>query len=114
MGHSHFLNEVIYKGLVNDFAFSYADRERKKLKEYRTFQNFNASFFITTAVFNEFVAFTKKSKIVTNSKQVNTSEELIKTQLKALVARNIWSNEGYYPVMHSRDNVLKRAIELMK
>ena len=112
-GRSHYLNEVSYKGLINNFAFSYADKQRKKLKEYKTFQNFNTYFVITTAVFDEFVAYTKKNKIVINAKQIKTSEELIKTQLKALIARNIWNNEGYYPVIQSRDNVLKKAIELM-
>lgn len=114
MGHSHYLNEVSYKGLINDFAFSYADKERKQLKGYKTIQNFNSSFVITNAVFNEFVAYTKKNKIVANAKQISTSEELIKITLKALIARNIWNSEGYYPVIQSRDNVLKKAIELMK
>ena len=113
-GHSHYLNEVSYKGLINDFAFSYADKERKKLKEYKTVQNFNASFIITPAAFNEFIAYAKKNKVVGNAKQIDTSEELIRTTLKALIARNIWNNEGYYPVIQSRDNVLKKAIELMK
>ncbi|MCE9540011.1 MAG: peptidase S41, partial [Bacteroidetes bacterium] len=114
VGRSHFLSEVMYSGIVNDFAFGYADRERKKLNEYKAFQNFNTSFVILPAVFDEFVAYTKKNKIVANAKQIQASEEIIKTQLKALIARNIWSSEGYYPVIQSRDNVLKKAIELMK
>jgi carboxyl-terminal processing protease len=114
VGRSHYLSEVIYGGIINDFAFSYADKERKKLNEYKTAENFNASFIISPEVFNEFVAYSKKNKIIGNEKQIETSKEIIKTQLKALIARNIWSNEGYYPVIQSRDNVLKKAIELMK
>ncbi|MES2397712.1 MAG: S41 family peptidase [Bacteroidota bacterium] len=114
VGRSRFLTEVLYSGLVNDFSFGYADKERKKLNEYKTFQNFNTSFVITPAVFAEFVAYAKKNKIAANVKQVQASEEIIKTQLKALIARNIWSSEGYYPVIQSKDNVLKKAIELMK
>ena len=114
VGHSPYLNEVIYKGLVNDFAFSYADKERKKLKEFRSPQNFIVSFVITTSVFNEFVSFAKKNKISANAKQIKISEGTLKIQLKALIARNIWNNEGYYPVIQSRDNVLKKAVELMR
>jgi carboxyl-terminal processing protease len=113
-GHSHYLSEIIYNGLVNDFAFSYADKEREKLKAFKTPQNFNTSFFITSDVFNDFVTYTQKNKIVANPKQIKASEEIIKLQLKALIARNIWNNDGYYPVIQSRDNVLKKAIELMK
>lgn len=114
LGRSHYLSEVMYGGIVNDFAYGYADRERKKLNEYKTFQNFKTLFVVTSAVFEEFVAYSKKNKIVANAYQVAVSEEIIKIQLKALIARNIWSSEGYYPVIQSRDNVLKKAIELMK
>ncbi len=114
VGRSRYLTEVMYGGLVNDFAFSYADKERKKLNAYKTFNNFNSTFNINEEVFNEFVAYTGKNKIVTNPQQINLSKQIIKTQLKALIARNIWSSEGYYPVIQSRDNVLKKAIELMK
>ena len=113
-GRSRFLSEVIYSGLVNDFAFAYADKERKKLTAYKTFQTFNKSFVITDGLFNEFVEYSRKKKVVSNPHQNKNSEEIIKTQLKALIARNIWNNEGYYPVIQSRDNILKKATELMK
>ena len=113
-GRSKFLSEVMYSGLVTDFAFNYADKERKRLKEYKTFQTFNATFVITTAVFEEFVAYCKKNKVVANANNVKASGEILKTQLKALIARNIWSSDGYYPVIQSKDNVLRKAVELMK
>ncbi len=113
-GRSRYLSEVIYSGILNDFAFNYADRERKKLNAYNTFKNFNNSFLITDEVLNEFTEYAQKNKIVPNAQQIKLSKEIIKIQLKALIARNIWSNEGYYPVIQSRDNVLKKAIELMK
>lgn len=114
VGRSHYLNLVSYSGLINDFAFDYADKERKKLKEYKTVQNFNASFEITSPVFERFIAYAEKNKVARNDKQIKISEEIIKTQLKALIARNIWNSEGFYPVIQKRDNVLKKAIELLQ
>jgi len=114
LGRSHYLSEVSYNGLLNDFAFSYADGERKKLNAYKTFQNFNKSFVITDELFNDFVTYSQKNKVNTNDQQIKTSEGIIKNQLKALIARNIWGSDGYYPVVQSRDNVLKKAVELMK
>lgn len=113
-GRTRYLNEVVYNGIINDFAFAYADRERSKLKAYKTVDNFNKSFSISTSVFDDFISFAAKNKVPANKNQIQNSEEIIKTQLKALIARNIWSNEGYYPVIQSRDNVLLKAIELMK
>lgn len=113
-GRSHYLSEVAYTGLINDFAYDYADRERTKLKTYKTVQSFNNSFMITPDIFNAFIVYAEKNKVKRNEKQIKASEDIIKIQLKALIARNIWNSAGYYPVIQSRDNVLNKAIELMK
>ncbi len=114
IGRSHYLSLISYSGLINDFAFDYADRERKKLKGYKTFKIFNSSFIITNAVLNEFVIYAEKNKVARNDKQIKISEKIIKIQLKALIARNIWSNEGFFPVIQTNDNILKKAIELLR
>jgi carboxyl-terminal processing protease len=113
-GRTHFFSEVMYNGIVNDFAFNYADKERKKLNAYKTPQHFNASFGISEELFNEFINYSKKNKVVYNASQAKISKELLKNQIKALIARNIWGNEGYYPVIQSKDNTIKKAIELTK
>jgi carboxyl-terminal processing protease len=112
-GRSHYLAEVMYNGLVNDFAFDYADKQRSKLKEtYQSVESFNKNFNISPAVFDEFVAYSQKNGVKPVEKQIKISEPLIKLQLKALIARNIWNNKGFYPVLQKEDNVLNKALEL--
>lgn len=114
VGKTRYLSEVVYGGLVNDFAFNYADKERKKLIAYKSFQHFNTSFTVSDELLNEFTTYAKKNKIEGSSAQISKSKELLKLQLKALIARNIWRSEGYYPVIQSKDNILKKAIEVIK
>ena len=85
-----------------------------KLKGYKTVDNFNRSFQITPAILNEFIVYAEKNKIKRNDKDLAISEKILKNQLKALIARNIFNGEGFYQVIQSQDNVLKKAIELMK
>jgi carboxyl-terminal processing protease len=113
-GRSHYLTEVLFNGLVNDFAFAYSDRERTKLKGYKTVENYGRSFNITPGILNEFVIYAEKNGVKRNDQQIRQSENVLKTQLKALIARNIWNNEGFYPVLQSQDNVLRKALELLK
>ncbi|MDF2438788.1 MAG: hypothetical protein K0Q95_3164 [Bacteroidota bacterium] len=113
-GRSHYISEVLYKGLVNDFAFAYADKERLKLKAYKTPENYGKQFSITNDVLEQFIAYAEKNKVKRNDQQIKQSETLLKNQLKALIARNIWNNEGFYPVFQAEDNVLKKALEIMK
>jgi carboxyl-terminal processing protease len=113
-GRSHYLTEVLFNGLVNDFSFDYADKERLKLKAYKTPENYGRSFNITPAIMDQFVAYAEKNGVKRNDQQIKQSESILKNQLKALIARNIWKNEGFYPVFQTQDNVLKKALELMK
>lgn len=114
-GRSHYLAEVLYNGLVNDFAFDYADKQRAKLKAtYSSVESFDQEFSISPVLFNEFVSYAQKNGVKPVEKQVKISEHLLKLQLKALIARNIWNNSGFYPILQKDDNVLKKALELLK
>lgn len=113
-GRSRYLSEVIYTGVMNDFAFEYSDKERAKLKGYKTVENYSRSFEISPAILNDFILFAEKNKVKRNDKEIALSERIIKNQLKALIARNIWNNDGFYQIIQSDDNVLKKAVQLMK
>lgn len=113
-GRSRYLSEVVYNGLVNDFAFDYADKERLRLKNYKNVDNYKHSFVVTDQIISEFVTYAEKNGVKRNESQLNASREVLKNQLKALIARNIWNNAGFYPVIGMQDNILKKAIELMK
>jgi len=113
IGRSLYLGEINVKGLINQFAFSYADKERQQLKAYKTFEHFNKTFFVTEPILNEFISFAEKNGIKRNDAQIVTSKKIIQIQLKALIARNIWQNDGFFPVIHSIDNTLQKAIQLL-
>jgi carboxyl-terminal processing protease len=113
-GRSRWLSEVIYNGLVNDFAFEYADREREKLKAYKTPQNYIKGFSINDEILNEFIAYAEKNKVKRNESGIKASGAILRNQLKALIARNIWNNPGFYPVIQEQDNVIKKALELLE
>ena len=39
-------------------------------------------------------------------------KKIISTQLKAYIARNIWNDAGFYPVIHQIDETFQEAIRL--
>lgn len=111
-GRTIYLSEVTYSGLLNQFAFDYADRNRSQLKGYENFERFNKTFTIGDQLLEEFVVFAEKGKVKRRENEIKKSAAIIKTQLKALIARNTWSNAGYYPVIHTIDNTFRKAVEL--
>ena len=45
---------------------------------------------------------------------LKTSGEIIHTQIKAYIARNILDNKGFYPIWENIDTTLKYAIDFLK
>ena len=103
-GITRYVNQVSNEGLLSDFAFKYADKERGKLKKYKTFEFYTQAFEIKPAVFKEFIDFCTRNKVPRIEREIKKSETLIKFYLKALIARNIWNNEGYYSVIESQED----------
>lgn len=112
-GRSLYLAELNYNGIVNQFAFYYADRERDKLKEYKSIGNFNQSFMVSDALLNQLVEYAEKNGVKRKDEAIKRSDKLLRTQLKALIARNIWGNEGFYPVINSIDNAYLKALDVL-
>jgi len=47
-----------------------------------------------------------------NEEQFQKDQTYIKTQIKARIARNIWGNEGYFPVLLTEDVQFQKALTL--
>ncbi len=112
-GNSNYYSSISSKGLVSEFAYNYLDENRNFFKKYKTFDNYNKSFYINEQILNEFITYAEKKGVKPNAKGISISSEVISTQIKALIARQIWKNDGFYAVIHTLDITLKRALELI-
>ncbi len=108
---SSYLNKVFYKGLVNDFSFSYADKNRASFSSYKTASDFVKNYIPPQSLLNEFVAFATKNGIPNNEAQLKKSSAYLITQIKALIGRNLFDNDAYYPVLLKDDKVFIEALK---
>ena len=54
-----------------------------------------------------------KEKIEFNEEQYNKSLPLIKTQLKALIARDLWDMNEYFQVINTTNNSVQQALKVL-
>jgi carboxyl-terminal processing protease len=93
----------------------YIDKNRTDLKKkYSNFEKFKKSFEISDELLDKLKQLAEKDKIVVDSTQFETSKNLIKLQLKALVARDLWEVNEYYQIIDSENESLLKAIEILK
>lgn len=113
-GASLYLSHLNYSGLMNQFAFDYVDKNRDELLQLGDFNSFNESFKITDALYEEVISYAATNGIERDEYGIKASAYVIKLRIKALISRNLFQNEGYYPIILQDDNIFKRSLEVFQ
>lgn len=109
-----YYNAIMNKGLVYQFAFEYTDLNRKTLNTYKDFQDFDNRFIVTPAIFQSFVDFGAKNEVKPDPAGIAFSGNEISNLFKALVARNLFDEKGFYPIFLKTDKTFVKALEEFK
>ncbi len=99
-------------GLMYRFAFDYTDRKREQLSQYSSISDLE-KYLEKSGYFEEFVKFAQSKGLEPNRQEIGISRELIATEIKAYIARNILNNEGFYPIAHRTDYTLQKALDII-
>ncbi len=108
-----FLNKVFYSGIINVFAFEYADKNRSKLQVYSSPKEFIDRFEISSNILEEFYSYCKKQNLSNSNGSKAKNNEALKPYLKALIGRNILDKNAYYPIINETDKCILKAKELL-
>ena len=108
--------QLTAKGCVINASLRYIDANRKQLKsKYTSFDKFLATFEIPQSVIDGIYAEGKKQKVEpANDKEVEQTTKSLRQQLKALVARDIWDMSQYFQIMNETNDIVQKAVELIK
>ena len=107
--------DIRRKNLINLFVGDYVDLNRTSLqKNYPDFKSFNQNFKVDDAFMNNFFALAEKEGVKKDEKQYLLSEELIKSQLKALTAQKLWDVTAFFKVVNQHDPEVIKAVEVIQ
>ncbi|MDY6800664.1 MAG: S41 family peptidase [Bacteroidota bacterium] len=112
-GYSKYYSEIVQKGILQDFTFNYADENRKTLNQFKTAGEIS-NYLDSVNIFDQFVTYATQNGVSQTVKGFNKSEKVIKTQVKAHIARNIMDNDGYYPIIKEIDRTLNVAVKFFE
>jgi len=100
--------------LVPKFSYDYFGKHQLELDDYKSFDEFNAAFNINANIFNSFKNYLKAEDLSLKDDQLVKHSAIFKTRIKAHIARQIWNNDGFYPVLHQLDEEVIEAYRLIK
>jgi len=110
--YSSVINRLYFSGVLTTFAFEFTDNNRAKfLNDYKTAQSFITNYSVTNkeveALKNYLV-----SKKVTNL-NFSLNDKGFKEILKALIGRNLFDKDAYYPILNKNDNAIQKAVDVL-
>ncbi len=108
-----FYKQVVDKGSIFQFVFEYSDKYRHKLDQYQNFEDYNNRFEINNNEFQEFIEYADSKGVKCNKALINKSKDRILLMLKALIGREIFDNEGFYPIYHKTDSTFLKALNIL-
>lgn len=113
-GYSKYYFNVMNAGLLHKFAFNYVDANRAALLEAADTDELLELLPSDLELLSKFVIYaSNEAKVPTQWYYINISRNLLVSQLKALIARDLFGIEGYYEVINPTDNTVNRALELL-
>jgi len=110
---SDLISDLIRKGIYNGFVNEYLDDNRKSLiRQYEAFDRYQKDFDLSKVDFDEFLE-KANEEIEYEEEDLAKNIDFIKLQLKALIARNLYTTSAYYEVLWLEDNEIKKALEVL-
>jgi len=110
---SEYYYDLREQGILYQFALEYSDNNRSQLSEYETAGELKRHL-DQQPIASLLTDFASQKGIKFNREQFQVSKELLSVEAKAYIARNIIDNEGFYPIISEQDEVLQKAIHLIK
>ena len=109
--------ELAAKSYVIENNLRYLDKNRKALsKQYKDFSTFNKQFQVADEVVMEMLAEAERKDSIRakDDAELQATLPLLRRQMKALVARDLWDMSEYYQVMNEVEPLFLRGLAVIK
>ena len=113
--YTQYHRDLSNKGILLKVHYQLIDTHRQEWKEaYRNYPDFNREFEVSEAMMQQLIEEGKKAGVEYNEEQYRKSAPLMKLQLKALIARDLWEMNEYFRIMNEEDASVMKAVELLQ
>lgn len=110
-----FHRQLAAKGVIINTSLKYIDKNRRQLsKQYASFEDFRAGFNVPQEMVDDVVAEAEKQKVKPkNDEELQQTLPMLRTQLKALIARDLWDMNEYFAIINEQNHIVQRALQIL-
>ncbi len=108
---SKYFNELFNGNILREYAFTFAEQNKERLRD-KGYPDYLQNFVVNDVMLSNLVVMGMKNNIEPKPKDLEKNKKLFQTYLKAEIARNVWDNQSFYPIINETNEVLQQAIKL--
>ena len=109
---SPYFRKIINRGIVYQYALQYTDQNRKKIKHIKDYKSLD-KYLIEQNWLSGFLAFAESKGIKTNNDELAVSQQELSLRFRAYVIRNIFNDEGFFPIFNKHDKMIEQALQAL-
>jgi len=108
-----YYNNLLRKNVIYTSVLDLMDANREKfVLKYPDYKTFVDKFEVSDELIDKILADGEKEGVKKEDKSVEFARPLMKRQIKALVARDLFSTSHYFQIMNADDEAIKKAVEV--
>ena len=113
--YSTYNRDLSAKGILNQYAIKYVDKNRKSIaKQYATVNDFDRAFTVSDEMMRDLIGMGEQDSVKYDEEKYRTSQQLLKDIVKGLIARDVYGDQSAYNVIiNHRNRDLQAAVEVL-
>lgn len=112
IGSTSYYREAAMNGLILQFAYSYTDNNRQKLKEYDTMESLS-KYISTQNIVEQFVAYAEKNGLRRRNLMIKKSNTLLYRYITCRIIYNMLNEQALTEYLNESDPVIKQALKVL-
>lgn len=110
-----YANRLRRNNIIYNYTLDFTDKNRTIIKnKYPKFEQFEKNFEVSEESISEIVAAGEKEKIEKDEASLNFTKKDIKNEIKALIARDLYSRNDFYKVYYKNDEAILEALKVFE
>ena len=113
--HNRYHNRLRRNNIIYNFVLDYVDSNRSNLqKQYPDFNQFEKNFSVTSEMIEKIIAQGEKEGIEREEASLSFTLKTMETEIKALIARDIFTRNEFYKIIFQDDEAMLKALEVIE
>ena len=113
--YSNYHRDLIAKGIMTQYCIDYVDKNRNLiLSQYTTLADFDNRYEVSDQMMQDIIDAASRDSIKFREDEYNRSKEVLRTITKALIARDVFTDQSaYFVVINHINDLLKQALDII-